>query len=109
MGTINMSLKELIHASSPAELAPNISRSTLNKRLASLYPGHDVDDLLDRTGLMTRTGAIDPMLIQQSLVKVTERFPNSNALVLEEVITEHGARVIQAIVQDFLENYEHQN
>ncbi|WP_460951245.1 hypothetical protein [Spirosoma daeguense] len=75
-----------------------MGKEDLVQRLQPYFPRHSVEDLLDKYSLITKSNAIAPMLFQQGLIKVYERFPSSEALILELAITEHGGKVILAIL-----------
>ncbi len=102
-------LKHIIQVTPPLKNAPDISIDRLNERLQPFFPAYNVYDLLDRFGLITKEGAIAPFLIHQGLVKFNERFPESNALVLDVTVTEPAVHVIRAILQAHLDGDENDN
>lgn len=97
-----MSLRQIIQATTPSGHEPDMSISVLFERLQPCFPEHQIDVLLDKFGLITKSKAVDPLLIHQGLVKVNERYPSSKVLILETTITEHGSRVVKEILKGYL-------
>lgn len=103
------SFVQTLQAATPPGNAPDTHVNALSKRLQPYFPESDVDDLLNRSGLVTKGGALDPLLVHKGFVKTTDRFPGSNALILDVTITEPGVQAIRTILQGYLVNNDNKN
>lgn len=97
------SIKQILQATTTPDNAPDTHIDALGKRLQRYFPDYDIDDLLSRSGLII-DGNLDPMLVYNGLVKIAERLPGSNALVLDVYITERGVQVIREMLPGYLYN-----